>query len=71
MFTATYIGFIAWFVGGLFLSEQFNWCFVIFTGMAAGARRVVSALEREESAKARSNIRIAASIPAAATAQAS
>jgi O-antigen ligase len=43
MLDATSLSLVAWFVGGLFLSEQFNWCFVILTGLAGGARKVIEA----------------------------
>ena len=47
MVEATSLGFLAWFVSGLFLSEQYNWCFVLFTGFAAGARRVADNMARQ------------------------
>jgi O-antigen ligase len=36
-----FIAFIGYFVASNTISEQYNWCFVILTGIAAGARKVV------------------------------
>ncbi len=58
---AMFISFVAYFVAANTLSEQFNWCFVIFTGIAAGTERVYRAIDYERA----SSLRHAEALPTA------